>query len=148
MSKKPPHIWAVGSVLDAITRQLPSGWTVRKEDPVRIPEFDEPEPDVAVVRGSRDDYRNRLPGPDEVALLVEVADATLPFDRAQKRTAYARGGIPIYWIVNLIDRHVEVYSAPAGDAYESSDIYGPDEEVPVVIAGVEAGGMKVSDILP
>ncbi len=148
MSKKPPHIWAVGSVLDATTRVLPSGWSTRKEDPVRIPEFDEPEPDVAIVRGSRDDYRGRIPGPEDVALLVEVADTSLPMDQGQKRFAYARGRIPVYWIVNLNDRQVEVYSAPADDGYGSVEVFRPGDAVPVVIAGVEAGRIKVSDLLP
>ncbi|MGO9465358.1 MAG: Uma2 family endonuclease [Isosphaeraceae bacterium] len=148
MSKKPPHIWAVGSVLDATTRVLPSGWSTRMEDPVRIPEFDEPEPDVAIVRGSRDDYRGRIPGPEDVALLVEVADTSLPMDQGQKRFAYARGRIPVYWIVNLNDRQVEVYSAPADDGYGSVEVFRPGDAVPVVIAGVEAGRIKVSDLLP
>jgi len=148
MSKKPPRIWAVGSVLDATTRLLPSGWSSRKEDPVRIPDFDEPEPDVAIVQGSRDDYRGRIPGPNDVALLVEVADTSLAIDRGQKRSAYARGGIPVYWIVNLNDRQVEVYSDPAEDGYRSGEVFRPGDEVPVVIAGFEAGRIKVSDILP
>jgi len=148
MSKKPPHIWAVGSVLDATTRLLPSGWSTRKEDPARIPDFDEPEPDVAIVRGSRDDYRDRIPGPEDVALLVEVADRSLPIDRGPKRAAYARGGIPVYWIVNLNDRQVEVYSLPAEDGYRSGEVFQPGDEIPVVIAGVEVGRIKVSEILP
>jgi Uma2 family endonuclease len=110
--------------------------------------LDEPEPDVAVVCGSRDDYRGRLPEPDDVALLVEVADTSLSFDRGPKRAAYARGGITFYWIVNLNDRQVEVYSDPAADGYRSIEVLGPGEEVPVVIAGVEVGRIKVSDILP
>jgi Uma2 family endonuclease len=148
MGKKPPHIWSVGSVFDAIAGLLPVGWSTRKENPVRIPEFDEPEPDVAAVRGSREDYRSRLPEPTDVALLVEVADRSLPIDRGPKRAAYARAIVPVYWIVNLNDRQVEVYSDPSADGYRSAEVFGPGEAVPVMIAGIEAGRIKVSDILP
>jgi Uma2 family endonuclease len=148
MGKKPPHIWAVGSVLDATASVLPAGWSVRKEDPVRIPDFDEPEPDVAVVRGSRDDYCSRLPEPADVALLVEAADRSLATDRGPKRAAYARACIPVYWIVNLNDRQVEVYSDPGADGYRSAEVFAPGQEVPVIIAGIEVGRIKVADILP
>jgi Uma2 family endonuclease len=63
---------------------------------VRIPAYDEPEPDIAVVRGVYTDYRHRIPTPDDVALLAEVFDTTLTQDRGKKRTAYAHDGIPAY----------------------------------------------------
>src|SRR6516165_2847179 len=61
MGKKPPHIWAVRSILEKLPPLLPPAWTWWKEDPVRIPDFDEPEPDMAVLRGSAEDYRGRIP---------------------------------------------------------------------------------------
>jgi Uma2 family endonuclease len=64
--KKPPHIWAVMCIVAAMPSLLPPGWTWRKEDPVRIPAFDEPEPDVAVPRGSAEDYRARIPEASDV----------------------------------------------------------------------------------
>jgi Uma2 family endonuclease len=148
MGKKPPHIRVVGSVLDATAGVLPGGWSLRKEDPVRIPEFDGPEPDVAVVRGSRDDYRGRLPEPDDVALLVEAADRSLATDRGPKRAAYARARIPVYWVVNLNDRQIEVYSDPSADGYRSAEVFVPGQEVPVIIARIEVGRIKLTDILP
>jgi Uma2 family endonuclease len=148
MPKKPPHIWAVGNVLQALAASIPSGWSCRKEDPVRIPDFDEPEPDVAVVRGLREDYRNRIPMPSDVALLVEVAEATLEQDRGKKRDAYARGGIPVYWIVNLVESQVEVYSSPSPAGYQSIQVFKPGQDVPVVIDGKEVGRIAVADTLP
>ena len=147
MGKKPPHIWTVDAILKALEATLP-GWWCRKEDPIRIPDFDEPEPDVAVVRGSRDDYRDRIPGPEDVALLVEVADSTLVRDRGEKRAAYGRGRIPVYWLINLVDRQVEVYSRPSGRGYRSSRIYKPGQNIPVVIAGSRVGWIAVADVLP
>lgn len=148
MGKKPPHIWAAGSVLEALETLLPHGWSWRKEDPVRIPDFDEPEPDVVIVRGTREDYRRRIPGPADVALLVEVAETSLERDRGKKLTAYAKGDIPLYWIVNLVDAQVEVYSSPGLDGYQSSQVFKAGQDVPVVIDGHEVGRIAVADILP
>src|SRR3954447_4202664 len=86
------HIWTVYAIVEALRATVPGMWC-RKEDPVRIPNFDEPEPDAALVRGSRDDYRYRLPEPADVALIVEVSESTLDRDRGEKWLAYARGGI-------------------------------------------------------
>ena len=112
MGKKPPHVWSVDASEEQLKALLPPGWYLRKESPVRIPNYDEPEPDLAIARGSRDTYLTRHPGPVDIALLVEVSDSTLARDRGEKRAAYARGRIPLYWIVNLIDRQVNVYSGP------------------------------------
>jgi Uma2 family endonuclease len=147
MGKKWPHIWTVDAVIERLRLMLP-GWWCRKEDPVRIPSFDEPEPDVSVVRGSRDDYRGPIPGPGDIALIVEVAETSLDRDRGAKRRAYARGGIPWCWIVNLLDRQIEVYSGPGPDDYQSCQIYKPGESIPVVIDNSVAGQIPVADILP
>ena len=147
MPKKPPHIWAVMCIVEAMPSLLPPGWTWRKEDPVRIPAFDEPEPDVAVLRGSAKDFRNRIPDASDVALLVEVAETTLARDRGQKLAAYARSAVAVYWIVNLVDRQVEVYTGPGPDGYASRVDFIAGQHVPVVIDGVEVGRIAVSDML-
>ena len=92
---------------------------------MRIPAYDEPEPDMAIVRGSDADYEHRIPTAADVALLVEVSGSTLKQDRGKKRTAYARGRIPVYWIVNLVNRQVEVYSRPGKTGYKSQGSSGP-----------------------
>ena len=147
MGKNPPHIWAVDQLLDLL-KPLTPGWWCRKEDPVRIPDFDEPEPDVAVVRGSRDDYRDRIPEPKDIALVVEVADSTLDRDQGKKWDAYAHGRIAVYWIVNLVHRRVEVYTDPGPAGYESRQFFTTGQEVPVVIDGALAGQIAVAEILP
>jgi Uma2 family endonuclease len=148
MGKKPPHIWAVSSMLKALTPLLPSGCFLRKEDPVRIPEYDEPEPDVAVIRGREEDYRSRIPEATNLALLAEVSDTTLSQDRGKKLSAYAGGAIPVYWIVNLVDRQVEVYTGPGPGGYQSHVDFKPGQQVPVVIDGRQLGTIAVDDILP
>ena len=84
---------------------------------MRIPEWDEPEPDLAIVAGVPEDYRARHPGPEDIALLVEVAETTLDRDRGDKLLAYSAGGIAVYWIVNLVDHRVEVYTQPSPSGY-------------------------------
>ncbi len=149
MGKNADHRWTTKEALKALDSRLPPGWTSQKEEPVRIPEFDEPEPDIAIIRGSDADYRGRLPTADDVALLVEVSETTLRQDRGKKRTAYARARIPVYWIVNLVDCQVEVYTRPTkAGSYRSRKDYKSGQQVPVVIAGQPLRPIAVDDILP
>jgi Uma2 family endonuclease len=148
MGKNPPHSWSTKVLLKALERLLIPGWTWRLEQPVRIPEYNEPEPDIAIVRGSDDDYKHRTPESTDVALLVEVSEFTLDRDQGEKLSAYALGGIPVYWIVNLVDGQVEVYTAPSPGGYQSKHIFAPGLYVPVVIGGNEIGRIAVLDILP
>ena len=132
----------------AINAALPSGWHVRIEKPVRIPARDsEPEPDVSVARGSIQDYLELDPGPSDVALVVEVAESTLADDRDMAGT-YGGGGIPVYWIVNVNGRQLEVYANPAGGAYPAPRILGETESVELVIDGRVVGQIAVADLLP
>jgi Uma2 family endonuclease len=148
MGKNPPHTWSTKVLLKALERLLIPGWTWRLEQPVRIPEYNEPEPDIAIVRGNDDDYKYRTPEPADVALLVEVSESTLDRDQGEKLSAYALGGIPEYWIVNLVDGQVEVYTGPSPAGYQSRRIFSPGHVVPVVIGGNEIGRVAVVDILP
>ena len=113
MGKNPPHSWVTRELLDRLDQMLPSGWMWRQEQPVRIPEHDEPEPAIAIVRGANDDYKHRTPEPADIALLVEISDTTYDRDRGQKWIAYSEGGIAVYWIVNRARGRVEVYTDPS-----------------------------------
>jgi Uma2 family endonuclease len=148
IGKNAEHGYATKQTLKALEGRLPAGWTWRKEEPVRIPDYDEPEPDVAIVRGSDADYEHRLPTAKEVALLVEVSGSTLNQDRGKKRLAYARGGIPVYWIVNLINRQVEVYSRPGKTGYKLRKDYVLGQHVPLAIGGRKLPPIAVDDLLP
>ena len=129
------------------------GGTSALERPVRIPERDsEPEPDLAVVRGDVDDYDDHHPGPADVALVVEVARSSLADDRALAQT-YGGGGIPVYWIVNVDARQLEVYAHPApgaraGGTYPPPTIMGETESVALTIGGQLVGRIAVADLLP
>jgi Uma2 family endonuclease len=147
MPKNPRHVFSTFKLAKALEGVIPPGWHVRTEGPVRIPEYDEPEPDVAVVIGTLEDYLQRHPAPAEVVVLVEVAESTLAFDRAEKLSAYAAGGILVYWIVNLVDRQVEVYSLPTPDGYQARQDFRCGQEVPVIVAGNECGRIAVAAII-
>ena len=147
---KPSHVLASELLKGCIQPILPSGRFLREDKPIRIPDFDEPRPDLAIVRGDPKFYAHRHPGPHDVSLLVEVSDSTLPRDRGEKRVNCARSGIPVYWIVNLVDRQVEIYTDPTAVGYGSRVVYSklPSAQMaPVVIDGVEVGQVAVSDIL-
>jgi Uma2 family endonuclease len=148
MPKSPEHSFTTKQVLKALESRLPPGWTSKKEEPVRIPAYDEPEPDVTIIRGSDDDYKHRTAVAADVTLLVEVSESTLFLDRGQKLSAYAKDGIPLYWIVNLVDRQVEVYTNPGPAGYQSRQDYHAGDVVPVLIDGQQRAPIPVADILP
>ena len=109
-----PHAVAVRLAEDVIRAAFGSGWEVRGQMPVALDDESEPEPDLAVCAGAARDY---LAGhPSQPVLLIEVAEASLAFDREHKGSLYARAQVPDYWIVNLLDRVLEVYRDPAPSA--------------------------------
>jgi Uma2 family endonuclease len=143
-----PHATADDLCGDRLNRVIPPGWYVRAAKPIRLPtESSEPEPDRCVVRGRIRDYSARHPGPSDLALVVEVADSSLDDDRMQA-DLYGRAGIPVYWIINLIDRQVEVHSKPSLSGYQSLEVFVPPHVLPVTIDGVEVGEIPVAEILP
>ncbi len=147
-SKNPAHSTSVELTRRAVERILPAGWYVRKEDPVRIPNLrSEPEPDLAVVRGTIEDYAKRHPGPGDVALVVEVTRSSVAKDRALARV-YGGGGIPAYWIVNVKSRRLEVYESPARRKYPAPKILGKTDTVSLVIDGQDVGRIAVADLFP
>ncbi len=146
--KKPPHVIASEAARDELLPRLPQGWRLTIEAPVRIPDFDEPEPDLAIVRGTREEYADHHPEPADVGLLIEVADTTLDRDRGEKQRAYARGGVPVYWLVNLVDRQLEIYTEPGPEGYRGHRVLGPADHASATIGGQEIGPILVSAILP
>jgi Uma2 family endonuclease len=138
MPRNPSHRAATLLVRRALERAVPQGWYVDAQEPITL-ETSEPEPDVVVVRGDTRQYLDRHPGPGDLALVVEVADSSLERDRTLKRRLYAGAGIPIYWILNLLDRELEVYSAPNGSAeapeYDRVEVHAPGTAAPLLIEG-------------
>jgi Uma2 family endonuclease len=145
------HATAVGTADDALRAVLPRGWLVRGQMPIALDDESAPEPDLALLAGTRAHYRDAHPA--RPGLVVEVADASLDFDRHQEGSLYARAGVRAYWIVNLLDDVVEVYrdpgpdlSAPYGFRYRSVDTLRPPSVIaPLAIPSV---AIAVLDLLP
>lgn len=145
------HATAVGMADDALRAALPPGWILRAQMPVDLDDESVPEPDLAVVAGTRADYR--AAHPTRPVLAVEVAESSLELDRHEKGGLYARAGIPDYWIVNLRDGALEVYrdpseapEAPFGWRYRTVVTLGRDAvAVPLALPAVR---VAVTDLLP
>lgn len=108
------HATTVALVARAIEPVFGAGHFVRWQMPLAINDISEPEPDVAIIVGDIRDYLQEHP--TRAALIIEVADSSLTYDREHKGSLYAKAGIADYWIVNLIDRQLEVYRDPVRDA--------------------------------
>ncbi len=157
MTKLPRHpvvTERLRRLLESLLPTDPTGaalWHVRKEDPIRIPDFDEPEPDLALVRGDIDAYRTHHPGPRDVELIVEVAESSLERDRSSKLAVYARAGIPSYWIVNLIADQVEVYTGPSGPSesvgYSRCQVVSSAGEILLKVEGAALGTIETARFL-
>ena len=147
MTHHPPHATADELCRQALSRMIPPGWYVRGGKPVRLPGIPASPSQTGRGAGSLGDYSDRHPGPLEVALVVEVSKSSLAEDRKMAEI-YGRAGIPAYWIINLIDRQVEVYSNPGPGGYDTLEVLAPGHVLSVVIDGVEVGQIAVDDILP
>lgn len=97
-------------------------WQASAQNPLRLDDHSEPEPDFMLLKPSPDDYTSRHPRPDEAFLLVEVADASLDYDLEEKLPAYGHAGVAEVWIVNLRDQSLEVYREPHFTGYGSKTI--------------------------
>jgi len=145
------HHTAIGLVEDALRAALEPGWLVRSQGPIELDDESEPEPDIAVMRGDRRSYSHRHPS--RPALVLEVAESSLAFDREHKGSLYARARLDDYWIVNLVDRVVEIYrrpvpdtSAPFGSRYASKEVLSAESSVELL--EVPGARILVSDLLP
>src|SRR5437762_12339480 len=113
MPHNPPHDSVLDQSQETLRSVLPPGWRLRIQSAITTPDS-EPEPDIAIVQGPANRYRTRHPEPLDIAMLAEVSDSTLANDRGLKAQLYARAGIAVYWIINLVDNQVEVYTDPTG----------------------------------
>ena len=146
-----PHATSVRLTLAALRAAFGTGWLVDTQMPVALDDVSEPEPDVCVVPGDARAYRQMHPS--HPVLLVEVADTSLAEDRTLKAALYARAAIADYWIVNLVDRALEVYrepvpseTAPYGWRYASVVILRPPDSVSLLAA--PHARIAVASLLP
>jgi Uma2 family endonuclease len=145
------HYTAIGLVEDALRAVLEPGWLVRSQGPVELDDESEPEPDIVVTRGLRRTFSRRHPS--RPALVVEISDTSLAFDRDHKGSLYARARLDDYWVLNLVDRVLEIYrrpvldpSAPFGWRYASREVLSAESSVELLAA--PGARILVSDLLP
>ena len=149
MPRDPAHIHATQTLRDLLPSLIGDGYFVNTQEPVMLSDS-EPEPDASILRGKRSEYRRKKPKAHDVPLIIEVANSTLNRDQIWKKRIYARAGFAVYWIVNLTERRVEVYSQPAKakGEYKIRRVYKRDESVPIVLDGKEVARLDVKQILP
>jgi Uma2 family endonuclease len=150
MPKNPRHRVGTTKTSEALGRVIPPNWYAAQEEAIALRPHSKPEPDVAVIPAELKYDSSRDPTATECCLVVEVADKSLAADRGKKLVGYARAGIPVYWILNLRDDQLEVYSDPdqAAGQYRNHVDYRPGQEAPVVIQGKQVGQIAVVDLLP
>ena len=141
----PGHAATVEDLGDRLRAVLPASARLRSQNPVHLGLRAEPDPDLVIVKRREDGYRTEHPQPADVLLLIEVADSSLVYDRQTKAPMYARAGIPELWIVNLIDRAIEVYRDPSPVGYQTVTVARRGEDLqPLAFPDVS---IAVSDVL-
>lgn len=123
------HAGCVAALTFILSKLAQGNFIVQVQNPIRLNDFSEPQPDIALLRWRDDFYRRAHPRPDDVLLIIEVADTTVETDRAVKLPLYARAGINEVWLVNLPAERIELYAAPAGGAYQAARYFQRGEEV-------------------
>ncbi|MEM9919752.1 MAG: Uma2 family endonuclease [Bacteroidota bacterium] len=114
---KSAHAGMVDSMIELLIIKLYKKANIKCQNPISLDKLSEPEPDIAVVKYKADGYSSQHPGPEDIYLVIEVADSSLEKDRQVKGPLYAKAGIPEYWIINLSDRQIEIHREPKDGAY-------------------------------
>lgn len=115
------------------------------QDPIIAGQYSEPEPDIALLKPAEDFYESGHPTPEDVILVIEVSDTTLIKDQTLKLEVYATAKIPHYWIINLKENRVEVYSNPKSGNYSLRRLVDKEEKITLPNTEIEISG---SDLLP
>lgn len=122
------HAACVNFLSMLLNRLFGDSHIVSTQNPIRLNDFSEPQPDVSLLRRRADYYRGEQPTPSDVLLVIEVADTTVVKDRTIKIPLYARFGVPEAWLVNIPEELVEIYSDPSGDLYQRVEVFGRGAE--------------------
>lgn len=128
-AKGTAHSASVSRIEQLLRNRLGSCILLRFQDPIRLDDYSEPEPDIAVVRPNPNFYEDHHPIPSEVFLLIEVSDKTLQFDRETKAPVYGRSGIAEYWVLDVNGRKLHGYRSPSKTGYQSETILSEELEI-------------------
>jgi Uma2 family endonuclease len=150
MTHNPPHDCCILLAQTFLLSKLPSDWVLRIQSSITLA-TSEPEPDLLIARGPIRRYSQSHPTPKETGLLIEVADSTLAIDREFKSLVYANAHVEVYWIINLTDRQIEVFTDPKGGkspSYRQQREYSASQSVPLLLDGHEIARIPVNELLP
>ena len=140
------HAYCVTRFSEEFFTQLGRYIMVRVQNPVRLTDGNEPEPDIVIAYRKDDGYVSAHPGPEDIALLIEVADSTIGFDRRHKLPMYAMHGIPEVWLGDINARSIEIHDEPMAGGYARVRLYGPDETLSP--AAFPEALIAVADVVP
>lgn len=149
MPQEPPHASSIRKLRKALARVLPSDWDLDVQSPITLL-TSEPEPDIAVVAVSPNEYEDRHPGPDDIGLLIEVSRSSIYKERVEKARIYAEAGVPEYWIVYVNKAIIEVFSNPTNGKkwrYRTVKQYRKTDSVPLILLGKKIADISLREIL-
>jgi Uma2 family endonuclease len=151
MSRNPPHDSTIQRILRTLYRLIPPEWDVRIQMAIELSDS-KPEPDFAIVKGDHATYKARHPSPDDIGLVVEVANTSLDRDIEEKMRIYSRSNIIAYWVIDVTNSAVHVFTQPSGPtaapAYASHVVVRPPDGVSLTLDGVAVGPIPAGDLLP
>lgn len=125
----PAHSSCTMSITNRLVTKLPTGAWLQINEPITIPDHSEPQPDAAVVREREDGYRKAHPLPEDVLLIIEVADTSVEFDMKVKALLYAKAGIPEYWVVDVKAGCLHVFTGASVEGYQNCQMLGAEDSV-------------------
>jgi Uma2 family endonuclease len=150
MAKTKAHAFVSFRIAKAVSAVLPPGWDVWHENPVRLDRKNVPLPDLAVLRGPEDRYRDERPQAEDAGLIVEIAVTSLAKDLGPQAAKYAGAGVSCYWVADARNRRLIEHRGPRveGDmaSYEVVRDLGPGDHIDVVLDGTVVGRIAVSDL--
>lgn len=150
MPRTPLHESVIRRIRRLLEARVEPEWMVDTQTPIELADS-EPEPDLSIVRPADDDYAHGHPKANDIGLLIEVAQTTLKTNRGLKLQIYAAGGIPEYWIVNLVDEQIEVYRTPSvvngQPTYVDRQDFKAGSSVPLILGGKSYEPIPIGDVL-
>ena len=145
-AKGTPHVIALQLAASSLQSQLNDIALIRTQDPIELDDFSEPEPDLVIVKGKILDYADRHPSPEDVYLVVEIADSTLKKDCEVKDKLYARSNIADYWVIDVKNRQAHIFRTPTPTGYASHLILSESQTIsPLAFPSII---IPISSILP
>ena len=137
------HAAIVARLASYFSQKLAAAAIMWCQNPLRLDDINEPEPDIAILRPRTDFYTTGHPGPADVLLVIEVSDTSLAYDLGTKVPLYARHGIPEVWVIDAATRRTRVFRQPAGGGYADESSVEPNEPLSCASVVDDAAGHVV-----